>query len=470
MKTRLISHNESNSRLILIFAGWSTDPDFYLGLEAPGWDIMVVYDYADLSLDASPLRGYSTVFLVAWSLGVAAAAHAAAAVPEIAGVTAAFAVNGTLHPVDDSKGIPLDIFNGTEATLSPRNLTRFRRRMSSARDLYQLPADYIASAEKLASEAYIYHLRRELRSIRDDAHPGQLPWRRVYISESDRIFPRQAQLNAWSGLQPDAPQIITLNAGHYIPLQRIITEITPDYERIGRRFAVSIATYDHHAVAQEKIASRVASLLRDTLAARQSTLPSASASVSLLEIGPGSGRLTSKIAEFLTPDKATFVDLYKVGPFNLAANEAYYQGDAEEWMETHRQMKFDIIISASTIQWFVNPARFFQNAVQMLNPGGLLVCSSFIKGNLAELDALRPAPLLYHSADEMRAMIPAELTTLLTDTEDIILTFSSPREALLHLKLTGVGGGSRSLTRHLLTALPSAPTLTYRPIYILARK
>ncbi|MDE7509628.1 MAG: methyltransferase domain-containing protein, partial [Muribaculaceae bacterium] len=139
-------------------------------------------------------------------------------------------------------------------------------------------------------------------------------------------------------------------------------------------------------------------------------------------------------------------------------------------METAPSDSFDIVASASTIQWFADPLRFFRNVRRVLRPGGVFLCSTFLPGNLAELDVLRPSPLLYRSREEIESMLQLLFHSLQLEEEIIPMDFPSPREALLHLKLTGVGGGSKATVRNLLTSLPDRPRLTYVCLYIRAYK
>ena len=41
---------EDNTRLLLIFAGWSTDASAFGGLVCPGYDVAVLSGYTDLSV------------------------------------------------------------------------------------------------------------------------------------------------------------------------------------------------------------------------------------------------------------------------------------------------------------------------------------------------------------------------------------------------------------------------------------
>ncbi|MDE6792741.1 MAG: DUF452 family protein, partial [Muribaculaceae bacterium] len=69
MKLEFINR-ENNGRLILIFAGWSTDASFYSHIRLSGWDTLVAWDYSDFNFPEKILDGYHTIALFAWSLGV----------------------------------------------------------------------------------------------------------------------------------------------------------------------------------------------------------------------------------------------------------------------------------------------------------------------------------------------------------------------------------------------------------------
>lgn len=458
MKIKYIRHIPSR-RLILIFSGWSSTPSLYSELSAEGWDIAVAYDYSSLEFDPRILEQYSTVFVIAWSLGVSAAEKAFRLNPYLNRIKAAFAINGTTSPAHDKMGIPVEIYDGTLNALSVPNLRRFRRRISSLSDQFRFPQDSAFRLEEEADDASaIDRLKMELRNLREPSATTVLPWKRAYISLSDRIFSADNQIAAWSSIESE-PQIIRMEGGHYLPLQLVINEVTPDHRRIADRFRKAAPTYDNNAVAQIHIARR--------LADRAALLMAGKTRLKVLEIGPGSGVLSKELSGRLNIADFTFIDLYPIPKFNMAEVEDYIVADAEEWMEGNFD-KFDLIISASTIQWFSDPDRFFANAAGKLKDGGALVCSTFLPGNLAELDVLRPSPLLYRSETELRKMLSKHFNDIEMNTEDIRLDFSSPREALMHLKLTGVGGGSKANVRNLLTSLPPRPHLTYRTLYFSA--
>ena len=78
MKLQYVSRTGA-ARLILIYAGWAMDAAPFEGLRRPGYDIAVVWDYREFQLDWSFATPYSEVCVVAWSLGVYAAAVTAPA-------------------------------------------------------------------------------------------------------------------------------------------------------------------------------------------------------------------------------------------------------------------------------------------------------------------------------------------------------------------------------------------------------
>lgn len=445
---------EGNHSLIVIFAGWSTDAHFYSHITIEGWDTLVVSGYTNLDFNGELLEGYENIALFAWSLGV----YAASRCFPFHKVCMAVAVNGTEHPVNDSLGIPEKIFTGTSSTLNERNLMKFRRRMAGS--------GYPDIATRF-SEIPIAELKAQLDFIHNDylhnrSH-SDTHWNRVYIADNDLIFPAKSQIEAWLG-HPSKPQVINVNANHYIDLFPIVAAAIPRHDVIGKKFRKALPTYNDFASPQKKIAERLISLLPTDNIDNLKTI---------LEIGPGTGFLTRCFADKVRPRSIDFVDLFEAGPFNAAPIENYFTADAEAWIAEAPETslgKYDAVISASAIQWFVNPSRFFKNAAALLKPGGLLLCSTFLPGNLSELYDVNPYGLVYHPAEEIEKYLSFSFFNVVIMNEDIPVRFNSPRETLSHLINTGVGGSAKSSLplRELLSRLPSS--LTYRPLYILAIK
>lgn len=443
-------HKEDSGRLIIIFAGWSTGPTFYRHLSLPGWDILVVHDYSDFDFPTAIFEPYHTIALFAWSLGV----YAASCVLPPDRISLAVAINGTESPVDDSCGIPVKIYRSTMSTLDNRNLLKFRHRMCGT--LYN-------DVEPLftTSEADIENLKFQLKQI--GGHTGKsvgLHWNRVYIALNDRIFPPDAQRRAWSSY-PSHPEMIYLEAPHYIDLAKIIMSALPAKEKVGNHFHKALDTYDNQAIAQKAIARRLTDF--------PGGVPIKPLKV--LEIGPGSGIFSKMFADRFHPEEIDFIDLYPLPEFSIAPKENYFITDAEDWVARQAVIlpsSYDAVISASALQWFANPESFFKNVAKLLHPGGFLLCSTFISGNLKELTSVNPYGLIYRSTEELEKMINRYFMFSKLEEEELVVDFPSPRQTLRHLKETGVGGGL-STGRSLKEILEDTPLfLTYRPLYIYA--
>lgn len=447
MKIEYIRQDPENTSLILIYAGWSTGPSLYNDVRMTGWDTAVIYDYDNLDLDFSFLDSYSTIWLFAWSLGVRIAATTLPADK----ITAAYAINGTLDPVDDKEGIPTAIYYGTADNLDPRNLKKFRRRMSPDTDTFRHLFDNDFSKEEIDS------LKKQLYLIGSlDVPVSKLPWRRAYIGTDDKIFPPANMERSW---QRFGVEIIKVPEAHYIPLPEIVKSVIPDFNLIAKRFGQAHKTYDENAVAQK--------LIIDTLIKYLDTagIP---AGAKILEIGPGTGMFTRKYAGLLKPSEVHFVDIATLRPMNIAGKERYFRQDAEKWIRDCNE-KYDCILSASTIQWFANIPEFLHNCGKSLKPGGKILLSSFAPGNLGELDALRPSPIHYHTPEEYRYWLGKYFADINISEEEIRLDFPSPRQLMMHLKHTGVAGSAPS--PHVSpTSLRNIRAITYRPVYISATR
>lgn len=445
-------------RLILIFAGWSTSPDFYRDIEVQGWDVAVVTGYDDSAFDKRELARYNTIYVYAWSLGV----YMASQVLEPGDYTNAFAINGTERPVDDTFGIPTAIYVGTEQNLNEVNLKKFRRRMVAS------AGDFKALLSRLPEDDDIEHLREELTAILLAAHslePRHLRWTKTFIPTTDHIIPTTAQEAFWS-LHPETI-IVSTEGTHLADIASIVRRTIPDLTLISHHFEGALPTYDSQATAQQLIAERLTALL-------QTKAPTADARV--LELGQGSGLFTRIYAPVLKPASIDFVDLYNTTPVGLAPKESYHQGDAERWVDEHPDARFDIILTASCMQWFVNPLHFLRECSSMLERDGLIAISTFLPGNLRELDRLRPTPLNYLPEEVLTERLHALYADVSCRSEDIVLEFDTLRDALLHLRHTGVKGDvqarfSRSELHDALYNLDIKKfTITYRPYYAIGRK
>lgn len=460
MKLQFLVRTDLTDRLILLFAGWGSDERCYAHIVMPGWDVALVSGYDGATPDFSLLTPYRTVYVYAWSLGVWAAERA---LPGRLEPVRAYAVNGTPWPCDDERGIPAKVFGDTAAGLSPRNLYKFRVRMCGGVSAYQAKADMFEHLQDVDA------LRGELEYVASHPNEKHLTWDGAYIGRDDRIFPALNQSEAWEG----RTSVHEIPSPHYVDLQVIVSQTIVDVARVGKRFSRSLTTYDSHAHAQRLIAETLAKKAFGGDAADGGTV---------VEIGPGTGLFTREWSKRVSPRKVVFMDLYEMPCYGVAAEEEYMCGDAESGMQAMAEAapaSVSAIVSASAIQWFSNLPLFFANCARVLEQGGLIAMSTFAPGNLSELRRLREDHLQYVPAASLREMLERLFIDVKVEEDVVQLEFTSPLEALRHLQLTGVtvsGGKQASVSelRRFAETFPMNPrgryTLTFRPIYILARK
>ncbi len=452
MRIDFIKKTAGSGRLILIFAGWGSDAKLYSEIDVAGWDTAVVWGYSDLSFPAAELSGYTTIYLYAWSMGVWAASSVTFPFPP----DAAFAINGTERPRSDTHGIPEAIYDGTLDGLDHRSLKKFRLRMAGS-------SQKARELDELLPTPNIDVLKKELEFIRANPAKGNISWDRAFIGNADRIFPAEAQKNYW---ETKGVETFISEDAHYPDFKKILSRTLHDMERVGRRFGKALSTYDHHATAQRSIARH----LSEMIAERETEVGGKA-----LEIGSGSGMFTSLWIPVLKASEADFIDLYPTPQYGAAPIEHHHIADAEQWLRQEAMShpgSFDAIVSASTIQWFASTRSFFRNASLLLREGGLLAVSSFTKGNLRELDTLRPSPIVYLTATRLRQLAEQWFSDVKVEEREYTLSFPTSRELLLHLKHTGVGGsavtGSQGsgLSQMLRSREDGNFPLTYRAVFI----
>ena len=179
---------------LLFFAGWGMDPAPFQALLPENRDLLMVYDYRDLATPnlADLLPGqYQRLDLLAWSMGVWVASRLLAGVRQRFGATVA--VNGTLTPIDDLRGIPAQAYASLLATFSPVTLDDFYQNMFSDPAELEL---FLAHRPRRPAEA----IQAELAALRDHylAHgPAADIYSHKLAGRRDRVFAVRAQVRAW---------------------------------------------------------------------------------------------------------------------------------------------------------------------------------------------------------------------------------------------------------------------------------
>lgn len=207
MKIKTIQHTGERV-CILFFAGWGMDERPFAHYVTPGTDLMVCYDYRTLDFDETLLLHYKEVHLVGWSMGVWAASQVMArtSLP----ITQSTAINGTLYPIDATRGIAPAIFEGTLNGLNEASLQKFRLRMCGSATAYK-------AFEQIAPQRPVEELKEELSAIGQqykELPPAPFVWNQAIIGNADRIFLPENQQRAWQG----TPTVTACaEAAHYSP-------------------------------------------------------------------------------------------------------------------------------------------------------------------------------------------------------------------------------------------------------------
>lgn len=446
-----LTHAESSPRLLLIFAGWAMDEHLFATLRPGGYDVAVAFDHCSDAGDW-PVRlpgDYDEICVVAWSFGVIAATRFMAENSQLP-YTAKIAVNGTLCPVDDVFGIPEAIFRGTLDRLSPEVIARFNRRMcGSSQRLAALTASGWVQrpVERLATELRTIAAMEHCRERMSD-------WDVVIVGKRDMIIPAASQLRAWDG----HPDVRCVDEPHLPDFGVLIDRLIVDKSLVAQRFVRSVSSYDGEAEVQRRVARRLACIARERFAGKEPG--------NLLEVGCGTGLLTGELTSLLAPRRLTLWDL---APISEALPGDHRRCDAEMQIRKEPDGSYDLIASASTVQWFNSPAAFVRHCHRVLSSGGAIALSTFGTDNFRELTPYLPATPNYYSPERWRQLLSETgFRDIRVETESVTKEFADTVSLLRHLSDTGVNAVSGhvgpSVTRSILRS--GIRRLTYQPMIV----
>jgi malonyl-CoA O-methyltransferase len=202
---------------------------------------------------------------------------------------------------------------------------------------------------------------------------------------------------------------------------------------IKSRFIKSLDTYEQQADVQMHIAQRLVKKANAYLPVYCDRL---------LEVGCGTGFLTRELLADFSVGRLFLNDLVDMSErmeqlIGLDQNRTvcdFIVGDAEEIVFP---TQLQAVLSASSIQWFVDLPNFFAKVNDALLPEGLFIFNTFGPANLNEIKTLMGEGLHYPTGDELIELLSGfEIVEMRT--ENLVRYFESPRAVLRHLKETGV--------------------------------
>lgn len=260
--------------------------------------------------------------------------------------------------------------------------------------------------------------------------------------------------------------------------------------KIAQRFCKAHQSYRTHATVQAKMARQLIISLKMVKAHNTKNADMQPYQViqnkhisRLLEIGVGSGLLTDALFEHFSVDTLYLNDLYDTIQSNALPKDVdaiYLIGDTQ-MIDLPKTL--DGVISSSALQWIYPPDVLFKRVFQTLTAGGFFAASTFVDGNLSEIQALTGRGLPYDTPKQL--MVRLNQAGFMIDefkADEQVLYFNSPMAVLRHLKATGVtavGTEQACWSKQSLAKFcqnyqqfhtDAGYALTYRPLLFVAHK
>ena len=250
-----------------------------------------------------------------------------------------------------------------------------------------------------------------------------------------------------------------------------------DKQLIAARFAKARNTYTREARVQQQVAEKMMQLIKEPYTRFRR----------VVEFGCGTGSYSRILLHTLQPETLLLNDLCRemeecVKELCDGTTVQFVPGDAEAIDAQDSPGETALKPAGATRQWANAPGAFFTRCHQALVADGLLAFSTFGATNMHEIRQLTGHGLDYLSVEELQALLSPGFDILHAEEEVISLPFPTPQAVLKHLKQTGVTGTEKRMwTRSRLQSFCEEYTirfsdaagnvsLTYHPIYIIARK
>lgn len=202
---------------------------------------------------------------------------------------------------------------------------------------------------------------------------------------------------------------------------------------IAERFSKAITTYPREANVQRQIADKMIRLLAKHISSPCSKV---------IEFGCGTGIYSRMLLQTLRPEELLLNDLcpdmkYCCEDLLEKKQVSFLPGDAET---VSFPAESALITSCSALQWFESPENFFERCNTLLDNQGYFAFSTFGKENMKEIRELTGNGLPYRSREELEVALSPHFDILYSEEELIPLSFEDPIKVLYHLKQTGVNG------------------------------
>ena len=194
-----------NKKLLIFFVGWSFDEKPFEFLTFDDLDVVVFYDYSEISFDVD-FSGYEKYYFVGWSMGVYVGALLKDKLPSF---EKAIALNGTPMPIDNEFGIPERTFELTLKYAEEGLKGKFYQNVFWGEE--QLNR-YLANPVQRNIQNRVEELHSLKTLINANICDAKGFYDLAYVAQNDKIIPSKNQIRAWEIL---SVPIIELADGHF---------------------------------------------------------------------------------------------------------------------------------------------------------------------------------------------------------------------------------------------------------------
>lgn len=218
---------------------------------------------------------------------------------------------------------------------------------------------------------------------------------------------------------------------------------------VQRNFERAAATYDRFADVQVEVAARLVE-----------QLPAGYRPAAIIELGCGTGNLTSRLHHRYPAASLVAVDFSAAMISRAAARPQsrdvrFFCQDIEEFLASYRNCA-DLLVSNATLQWIERLEPVIASARQHLRKDGLLAFSVFGPESLAELQQALDAVLVgsgklaagrFKSASLIVRLLQRYFAIVEEDTMIIKREYPDVLSLLRQIRKTGTGGAHRAPLR-----------------------
>lgn len=189
-------------------------------------------------------------------------------------------------------------------------------------------------------------------------------------------------------------------------------------------FGKNFSTYDENAIIQKKVAENLTDFISKKFNNQKFD--------KVIELGCGTGIFTR---EFLKKFEINEIDLNDCFNTRDYFKEINYKNFICDDMNEAIVKNYDIVISSSSFQWIEDLEKLIESISKKSEK---LAFSIYIDGNLKEIAEHFGVGLKYKKIEEILIILKKYFKNTEYYSEEKTLNFSSPIEALRHLKRTGV--------------------------------